>query len=193
MIASVCESAAGKPSSNPRTPNEAIGTTDGFHQMSSKFEPNFRTANHSSTEAEQKDHFRNAMQSFEASTAVQEAEDRLEQLFLEDELSDARLGDTLATGMERSASEGRFDFSGVGDASDDVRTKSTGQARRGSAKVETCPSRVRLEQLSRKGSRAAMTASPVTAGGSEDLRKPMNTTADSGERERLKESLAFAG
>lgn len=132
------------------------------------------------------------MQSFEASAAEQEAEERLEQLVLEDELSDAHLGGVLS--MEGVSSELGISLDGGGEASGETQTSVTGLARRTSFREEANPSRVRLEQLSRRGSRAAMaTSSGGVATMAEGARVSMSTTVDSGERERLEDSLAIAG
>ncbi len=195
MISRVCERAAGKAPSKPQTLQETshdFPTISPLDKASSRFEPDFTTADRSSAsdlghatapEAEQKDHFRNAMQSFEASAAVQEAEDRLEQLFLEDELSDARLGGALEFGLD-----------GVGNFTGELEDGTTGHTRKGSLKEELNPSRVRLEQLSRRESRTAVAApSPSEGGvmsvGSEGLKGTIGTTVDPGERQRLEDSF----
>ena len=116
------------------------------------------------------------MVSFEENTAVQEAEDRLEQLLLEDELSDTRIG-TLT-----SAELMQVTFDEIGDHS---------SGRRG---LEEEPPMTRLEQLSRRGSHTQVTTThlerqyPEEMGGPLDVREGERSgsgTLDVREREKL--------
>lgn len=128
------------------------------------------------------------MESFEASTAEQEAADRLEQLLLEDELSDARLGIGAAGSVGVVLTPGAADVKTV-EGGPSYHSGPGGSSSKGStSKVrEEDSARARqLEQLGRRGSR---THSVATV---ERSQQELFTTLDFKEKERLEDNMAIA-
>ena len=128
------------------------------------------------------------MESFEASAALQEAEDRLEQLFLEDELSDARIGMAGSSDFEMGigllTAEPTSPFSAAN------RTTTLGAHKPpNDRRNEGAPPRARLEQLGRRGSQVAT----VSSSSAFAVPPELANTLDAKEKERLEDSMAIAG
>ena len=128
------------------------------------------------------------MESFEASAALQEAEDRLEQLFLEDELSDARIG--MAVGSDSEMGIGLLTAESTTPPSAASRTAAPDTHKPpNDRRSEGAPQRARLEQLSRRGSQVATVSSSTAFAVPPELANTM----DAKEKERLEDSMAIAG
>ena len=184
VIASVCEAAAGKVGQVQQEASsmESVLSPEPLKKRAS-LDHGFSPPNHSllpSDDSTMRDtDLDTAMESFEASAAVQEAEDRLEQLLLEDELSDARMGTLLDPGMGSGLSPGI----GTGLVSESSSKGVPGESQH-KEMGEPPSSRSKLEQLGRRGSRTTSTQAE---------RLELTTTMDSKEKERLEDSMAIAG
>ena len=125
------------------------------------------------------------MESFEASAALQEAEDRLEQLFLEDELSDARMGMTSGLDLEMGIGLLTAEPSSTANSTVALDTSKVSN----DTKNEGAPPRTRPERLSSRGSQVATVSSSSAVA----VPPKLTSTMDAEEKERLEDSMAIAG
>ena len=159
------------------------------------------------------------MESFEANAAAQEAEDRLEQLFLEDELSDARLGFAELDSTPSNLQMGGVSSLSTADSSSSVLTRSASLSVQGMSLMSrggNSSSSAQLNSVAGGGGggsewgqrsktggdnvkkRGSLPALHVTKNGaatlsSSSLPTHQEFTLDSSELERLEDSMAVAG
>lgn len=131
------------------------------------------------------------MESFEADLLAQETEDRLTQLMLDDELSDARLGmgvepdvdHSLLPHVESFTSSVAASQSGAADAANSLSLSVAKHSRNHSLSFETTKesSTAPQEELNRRGMKSVV------------LMTHEELTLDAKEKERLEDSLIIAG